>query len=82
MKYADGHFYSGSWLHNLRNGWGMMIWPLGHRYEGYWSGNEREGEGVMIYNDGRTVEGIWRDDKIFEKRRLDWTENLYAEYKS
>ncbi|NWR73452.1 R10B2 protein, partial [Centropus unirufus] len=40
-------WYSGDWVNNIREGWGIRRYKSGNIYEGQWEENERHGTGKM-----------------------------------
>ncbi|XP_071616548.1 radial spoke head 10 homolog B isoform X1 [Heliangelus exortis] len=40
-------WYSGDWVNNIREGWGMRCYKSGNIYEGQWEKNVRHGKGRM-----------------------------------
>jgi len=55
--------YTGQWLGELRQGWGVVYRPDGGRYEGELVGNRANGKGRFKKANGDVYEGQWRDDK-------------------
>lgn len=47
----------GQWNGNLREGYGIQIWPDGARYEGSWKDDKAEGKGKFLHADGDIFEG-------------------------
>lgn len=35
-SFKNGATYTGQWLNEMRDGYGIQIWPDGSRYEGQW----------------------------------------------
>jgi len=50
-------------LKEIRDGYGVMVWPDGSKYEGAWSGNKANGYGKLAHADGDIYEGEWLNDK-------------------
>ncbi|NWX07985.1 RS10B protein, partial [Caloenas nicobarica] len=40
-------WYSGDWVNNIKEGWGMRCYKSGNTYEGQWEKNVRHGKGRM-----------------------------------
>ncbi|NXN95560.1 R10B2 protein, partial [Rhinopomastus cyanomelas] len=49
IYYDEEHtsWYSGDWVNNVREGWGMRCYKSGNIYEGQWKRNVRHGQGRM-----------------------------------
>uniref|UniRef100_A0A8C0BDZ2 R10B2 protein n=1 Tax=Buteo japonicus TaxID=224669 RepID=A0A8C0BDZ2_9AVES len=49
MYYDQEHtsWYSGDWVNNVKEGWGMRCYKSGNIYEGQWEKNVRHGKGRM-----------------------------------
>lgn len=63
MWYADGSFYDGDWIRDLRDGCGMLVRTDGNRYEGEWSKDMKHGKGRFFHLDsGQMQDGIWDND--------------------
>ena len=60
---SNGAVYTGQWLKEIRDGYGVMVWPDGSKYEGAWSGNKANGHGKLAHADGDIYEGEWVNDK-------------------
>ena len=58
-----GGLEAGEWLANMRDGYGVQIWPDGARYEGEWRRNKAHGKGKFWHVDGDVFDGEWKDDK-------------------
>jgi len=39
----NGATYTGQWLNEMRDGYGVQIWPDGSRYEGQWRMDKANG---------------------------------------
>lgn len=63
QEYEGGIVYIGEFENQLRNGWGIMIWPDGYIYKGDWKDNARTGQGKETSQSGSVYEGEWRDSK-------------------
>ncbi len=69
--YTKNEKYSGQWVNNLQNGFGIHIWygPKGEqkflrdRYVGQWLNGKRNGYGKFFYSNGSIYEGFWKDNK-------------------
>ena len=58
MIYSDdGTEYTGHFVKNNFNGYGIMKWGNGIEYKGNFSDNYLEGEGILYNNDGEKYEG-------------------------
>ncbi|NXU16232.1 R10B2 protein, partial [Pardalotus punctatus] len=42
-------WYSGEWVNNVKEGWGMRRYRSGNTYEGQWEKNLRHGHGKMVW---------------------------------
>ncbi|KAG2387826.1 hypothetical protein C9374_001420 [Naegleria lovaniensis] len=61
LHYANGSKYNGSFLRDMREGFGVMIdMKNDTEYYGNWKDNEKEGFGTMIFKDGTVYEGEWK----------------------
>ncbi|NWV43038.1 R10B2 protein, partial [Grantiella picta] len=51
IYYDEEHtsWYSGEWVNNVKEGWGMRRYRSGNTYEGQWEKNLRHGHGKMIW---------------------------------
>eukprot|EP00931_Biecheleriopsis_adriatica_P080488 TRINITY_DN5382_c0_g1_i2.p1 TRINITY_DN5382_c0_g1~~TRINITY_DN5382_c0_g1_i2.p1 ORF type:complete len:404 (+),score=95.12 TRINITY_DN5382_c0_g1_i2:83-1213(+) len=64
-----GASYQGEWHNNLKNGYGVQIFPNGQKYEGQWANGMRNGEGTLWVPVGKAKKlrklyvGGWKDDK-------------------
>ncbi|XP_075293180.1 radial spoke head 10 homolog B isoform X3 [Opisthocomus hoazin] len=49
IYYDEEHtsWYSGDWVNNVKEGWGMRCYKSGNTYEGQWEKNVRHGKGRM-----------------------------------
>lgn len=63
IKFKSGFIYEGDWLGNMRDGYGVQIWPDGAKYEGDWKLNRAHGKGKFQHVDGDVYEGDWFEDK-------------------
>ncbi|XP_035404647.1 radial spoke head 10 homolog B-like isoform X3 [Cygnus atratus] len=53
-------WYSGDWLNNVKEGWGMRCYKSGNTYEGQWEKNVRHGRGRMRWlTDNQEYIGQW-----------------------
>lgn len=59
----NGATYTGQWLNEMRDGYGIQIWPDGSRYEGQWRMDKANGQGKLNHADGDIYEGQWVNDK-------------------
>ena len=77
MAYANGDFYTGEWINDLRHGNGTMSYANGDIYAGKWEKNVRHGYGAISYKNGVIYEGEWfnnskkhrKGKKNFSKRK-------------
>ncbi|CAE7747912.1 PIP5K2 [Symbiodinium microadriaticum] len=60
--YDHGAAYTGSWLGEKREGYGVQVWPDGARYEGQWKADKAHGWGRFVHADGDVYEGEWFGD--------------------
>ena len=63
VNLPNGAIYEGEWLGEMRDGWGVQIWPDTSRYEGNWRNDKANGKGKLIHADGDVYDGEWRNDK-------------------
>ena len=59
VKFGGKDTYRGSFLHNVRNGFGVGTYRDGSAYLGEWSAGVRSGVGRIVYNDGGVYSGEW-----------------------
>ncbi|XP_035195575.1 radial spoke head 10 homolog B2-like isoform X3 [Oxyura jamaicensis] len=53
-------WYSGDWVNNVKEGWGMRCYKSGNTYEGQWEKNVRHGRGRMRWlTDNQEYIGQW-----------------------
>ncbi|NWI38086.1 R10B2 protein, partial [Picathartes gymnocephalus] len=53
-------WYSGEWVNNVREGWGLRRYRSGNTYEGQWKKNLRHGHGKMKWlTAGQEYRGQW-----------------------
>lgn len=57
-KYKNGATYVGEWRENLRDGYGVQVWPDGSRYEGEWAFDMINGKGKFTSSEGDVFEGL------------------------
>ena len=63
--------YTGQWVNNLQNGFGIHTWfesstnsrGFRNRYVGEWKEGTKHGYGVFFYSDGSKYEGYWENDE-------------------
>ena len=60
---ANGATYTGEWLGDERDGFGILVWPNGSVYEGQFKNNLAHGLGKITHKDGDSYEGDWINDK-------------------
>ena len=64
-KYAvKGCVFEGSYVDDLRSGYGVYTYKNGDRYEGSWENDVFEGRGVLLGSDGTKFEGDFKDGKL------------------
>ncbi|HWP98095.1 MAG TPA: zinc-ribbon domain-containing protein [Syntrophomonadaceae bacterium] len=60
--YSNG-IYRGSFINQLKEGYGRYEWESGNYYEGNWKNDKRNGQGSFYHADtGVTDFGTWQDD--------------------
>ena len=47
----------------VREGYGVQVWPDGSRYEGCWKNDVADGLGKLINKEGDEYQGNWKEDK-------------------
>jgi hypothetical protein len=57
---TDGSSYDGTWMHGLKHGKGIQIYPDGTSYSGEFAKGSEHGHGIKTYIDGSTFEGRFR----------------------
>ena len=57
--FENGAVYKGQWFGEMRNGFGVQIWPDGAKYEGKWKLNKAQGRGIFWHADGDVFDGEW-----------------------
>ena len=62
--FKNGACYKGQWKNNMRNGYGVNIWPDNAKFEGFWKNNKANGKGTFYHTNGDVIEGNWIDDKL------------------
>ncbi len=61
----DGSKYEGSWVDDVREGYGVYHYVNGDRYEGEWKEHQRHGQGTYFYAEtGSKYVGLWRKGKM------------------
>ena len=65
--FDHGAAYTGSWAGQLREGYGVQVWPDGARYEGEWKEDKAHGWGRFVHADGDVYEGEWASDTAHGK---------------
>eukprot|EP00357_Protocruzia_adherens_P022715 CAMPEP_0115042120 /NCGR_PEP_ID=MMETSP0216-20121206/46085_1 /TAXON_ID=223996 /ORGANISM="Protocruzia adherens, Strain Boccale" /LENGTH=382 /DNA_ID=CAMNT_0002424191 /DNA_START=565 /DNA_END=1713 /DNA_ORIENTATION=- len=66
-KWTASSKYIGDWNNNVKEGFGVQIYPNGDKYEGQWEGNMRHGQGTYWTSEGvnklrRLYTGDWEND--------------------
>lgn len=52
--------FAGSWVDDMRNGYGIYTYPNGDQYAGDWSDHLRHGQGVYTYDNTKSYyKGTW-----------------------
>jgi hypothetical protein len=64
--FKSGAIYTGEWVGNKRDGFGVQTWPDGAKYEGEWKNNKAQGKGKFWHVDGDVFEG----NTIFKKKNF------------
>lgn len=63
MIYANGDVYDGSWLNDLKHGYGILENKSGDKYYGHWNEGLKEGQGYYYYSStGKIYLGEWHED--------------------
>jgi len=73
MIYANGNIYHGTWLADLKHGYGILEQYIyyftthfsknGDKYYGYWNNGLKEGQGYYYYfSTAKIYLGEWHDD--------------------
>lgn len=57
---TDGSSYDGTWMHGLKHGKGVQLYPDGSSYSGEFAKGSEHGHGIKTYLDGSTFEGRFR----------------------
>lgn len=57
--------YTGSYVDNKMEGFGVMQWTDGRRYRGFWKEDMKHGYGIQANADGSSVSGTFIDNKLF-----------------
>ncbi|CAL1152321.1 unnamed protein product [Cladocopium goreaui] len=65
--FDHGAAYTGSWVGQQRQGYGVQVWPDGARYEGDWKEDKAHGWGRFVHADGDVYEGEWASDTAHGK---------------
>ena len=63
FNFKNGAVYTGEWLGEFRDGYGVQVWPDGAQYKGNWYNNKADGFGRFFHVDGDRFEGNWKIDK-------------------
>lgn len=63
MIYSNGDIYEGSWLNDLKHGYGILEKKNGDKYYGHWNIGLKEGQGYYYYSStGKIYLGEWHED--------------------
>ena len=52
MTWANGTVYRGSFVNDLKEGYGILMWPDRRQYEGMWVNGRQDGEGYFTNSQG------------------------------
>ena len=69
MSYNDGDEYTGNFMKNKFNGYGVFKWHIGIIYQGNFVNGLLEGKGIL-YWDEEKYDGNFENDKITGKGKL------------
>jgi len=61
--FSSGSTYTGEWLGDKRDGYGVQTFPDKARYEGDWKNNQAHGKGKFYHSNGDIYEGDWKHAK-------------------
>ena len=64
MIYPDGRTYKGSFMNNLKHGFGIYTMPNGEKHEGHWKDNKKHGKGNFTNIRGQVKTAIWNRGSI------------------
>ena len=67
FRFKNGAVYTGQWVGELREGFGVQVWPDGAQYKGSWYNNKADGFGKFFHVDGDKFEGNWKLIKLMAK---------------
>lgn len=56
--------YEGSYVSDVREGFGIYTYRNGDRYEGNWMNDTPNGRGVVEFANGKKVDGVFQDGKL------------------
>lgn len=62
-RFPNGAVYTGEWVGEKRDGYGVQNWPDGAVYQGQWQDDKAHGYGKFVHTDGDIFEGEWMHDK-------------------
>ncbi|CDJ66301.1 hypothetical protein, conserved [Eimeria necatrix] len=63
VAFDNGAVYTGEWLGDARDGYGVQVWDDGARYEGQWVNDKAQGKGKFVHVDGDVYFGDWVEDR-------------------
>merc|ERR1712061_817460 len=63
-NWPDGHEYSGQYVLDRKEGFGIFLWPDGRKYEGFWLRGKQHGFGRCTLKDGSHKFMKWKDGKV------------------
>jgi hypothetical protein len=55
--------YEGNFENDVKQGFGVYMWPDGDKYSGEWANDEFNGKGEWIFSDGERRVGTFVDDE-------------------
>lgn len=60
--FADGGIFTGTYLNNVRSGFGIYTYPSGNQYFGYWADGKKTSHSLMLFANGENYEGDFNND--------------------
>lgn len=67
---TSGNKYTGYFLNDKRQGYGVYTWLDGNRYEGEWLNDKQHGKGKMVFPEGIKQEGTYEFGKFQGKEYI------------
>jgi hypothetical protein len=61
--------YSGDFVDEQPDGYGICVYANGDRYKGEWSEGAFGGKGTLFLHDGTVIEGFWRNGEYLGKEK-------------